>query len=182
MHFRLLAITALASHSTAASQGYPHQDAPASTCMCSPSTDPTAALTIPAPTSVPSDKQKTLDEDNKALAREVSAEVTNFQRFNKLLTVDGEGTDLLPVDQLQQRVVFTFRTAPDQGEGGRFKLANVKRFPHLDTARHLNGRGLSEAVQHELAAHAPARHGVVDYSTRQSERRLHPRERLCGSE
>ena len=97
-------------------------------------------FTIPAAISVPSDVQAQLDEANQELAREVDAEVTNVQRFNRLLTVDGAGDELLSGDELQQRVVFNFNAAPDQGEGGRFKLANVNAFPILTQ------QGISTAV------------------------------------
>lgn len=67
-----------------------------------------------------------------ALARLALQDVTNVARFNTLLTVNGEGQELLPEDELRDRVVFDFgaRAAP-LGEGGRFVLANANNFPIL---------------------------------------------------
>lgn len=77
---------------------------------------------------------------NAALAKEVASEVTNVNRFNDLLTVNGEGRALLPDAELQQRVVFRFDQAPALGQGGRFAIANAVTFPMLV------GQGLSTAV------------------------------------
>jgi hypothetical protein len=67
-----------------------------------------------------------------ALAKDAQADVTNVARFNTLLTVGGDGKELLPADQLRDRVVFDFgaRAAP-LGKGGRFVLATENNFPIL---------------------------------------------------
>ncbi|SMQ51646.1 unnamed protein product [Zymoseptoria tritici ST99CH_3D1] len=67
-----------------------------------------------------------------ALAKEAQADVTNVARFNTLLTVNGDGKELLPANELRDRVVFDFgaRAAP-LGKGGRFVLANENNFPIL---------------------------------------------------
>lgn len=77
---------------------------------------------------------------NLALAKDAESDPTNVARFNTLLTVDGAGDQLLPPDQLRQRVVFDFNAAPATGEGGRFLAANVGNFPILVE------QGLSTAV------------------------------------
>lgn len=67
---------------------------------------------------------------NVALAKEALQAVTNVGRFNALLTVDGDGQELLDDATLRSRLVFDYgaRAAP-LGMGGRFILANQNNFP-----------------------------------------------------
>jgi len=98
------------------------------------------SLTIPEPIVVPDDVKEAAAALNGKLAKDIDAEVTNVDRFNKLLTVNGDGKALLEGETLEDRVVFNFNKAPAQGKGGRFLLANVKSFPILDK------QGLATAV------------------------------------
>lgn len=67
-----------------------------------------------------------------ALAKKVIADVTNVDRFNELLTVDGLGKQILDPITLQDRVVFDFdKKIVKQGDGGLFVLANENNFPIL---------------------------------------------------
>lgn len=67
-----------------------------------------------------------------ALAKKVFADVTNVNRFNELLTVDGVGQQILDPFTLKDRTVFDFnkKLAP-LGDGGLFVLANEINFPIL---------------------------------------------------
>lgn len=152
MYTKVFAITALAGYVAAAPHIYARQNAGNSTTsgvaamgtgMASYGSYADAGgktFMIPTAISVPAAEQSQIDSDNKKLAKEVASEVTNVQRFNQLLTVDGMGTELLSGDDLQKRVVFNFNEAPAQGNGGRFKLANVNAFPILAE------QGISTAV------------------------------------
>lgn len=67
-----------------------------------------------------------------ALAKKVNADVTNVDRFNELLTVDGAGKQILDPATLQDRTVFDFnKKLVPQGDGGLFVLANENNFPIL---------------------------------------------------
>lgn len=69
---------------------------------------------------------------NAALAKKVLADVTNVNRFNELLTVDGLGKQILDPVTLKDRVVFDFnKKIVPQGDGGLFVLANENNFPIL---------------------------------------------------
>jgi hypothetical protein len=76
-----------------------------------------------------------------ALAKSLLADVTNVDRFNDLLTVNGAGLELLSGPALADRLIFDFGAkALPVGAGGRIALANEDNFPILV------GQGLSTAV------------------------------------
>lgn len=95
----------------------------------------------PTPSPVNSEAAAAASSANSALAKEALSEVTNVLKFNTLLTVNGDGKELLPADQLQDRLVFDFGVkAQPLGKGGRFVLANQNTFPILAD------QGISTAV------------------------------------
>ncbi|KAF2716415.1 RmlC-like cupin [Polychaeton citri CBS 116435] len=89
------------------------------------------SLGIPAQVIVDPAVASAKASDNAALAKELLSEVTQVDRFNRLLTVDGAGKELLDADTVQDRVVFNFNKANQTGEGGRLLVANEKNFPIL---------------------------------------------------
>jgi len=117
------------------------------------------SITQPAPAS-PADSAaaSAAAAANAALAKEVASEVTNVNRFNDLLTVDGAGMELLPEEELRKRVVFDFAAAQPLGAGGRFAAANAGNFPilvdqGLSTAvAFLNPCGMNSPHSHPRAA------------------------------
>ncbi|KAK4498413.1 hypothetical protein PRZ48_011071 [Zasmidium cellare] len=119
--------------SSTLSTAYVSASASASYTASAPSVNP-AVPTIVQPSAPPANPAAASSAAAAAasLAREAVLDVTNVQRFNTVLTVDGAGQQLLPPDQLRERTVFDFgaRAAP-LGQGGRFVLANENNFPIL---------------------------------------------------
>ncbi|KAF7195080.1 Spherulin-1A [Pseudocercospora fuligena] len=115
--------------------GQQQQHTTFSTAISAPSSTPFAIPTInqpPTPSPVNSEAAAAAASANTALAQEALGDVTNVARFNTLLTIDGAGKELLPADQLKDRVVFDFAAkAQPLGKGGRFVLANQNNFPVL---------------------------------------------------
>lgn len=110
---------------------YPHE----TTTIPSASTTAFAVPTVYQPSSassVASSVAAAASSANVALAKEALGAVTNVGRFNALLTVDGDGKELLDDETLRSRLVFDYGArATPLGKGGRFILANQNNFPIL---------------------------------------------------
>jgi oxalate decarboxylase/phosphoglucose isomerase-like protein (cupin superfamily) len=95
-----------------------------------------ASITQPSPPPPPADTAAAAAAAASiaALAKTVAADVTNIDRFNSLITVNGAGTELLRDDALAERLVFDFgahAVAGAGGLGGRLALATADNFPVL---------------------------------------------------
>ncbi|KAJ9625643.1 hypothetical protein H2203_004402 [Taxawa tesnikishii (nom. ined.)] len=105
------------------------------------STGYTGASTTYAPSSTGAPVPAASIDPN--FVRKLIDEPTQVQRFNDLLTVDGNGTTLLDDETLRSRLVFDFNEAADklvQAGGRGVALANQAKFPIVA------GEGISVAM------------------------------------
>lgn len=106
--FTKIVIGALAAVGTVSA--LPQQYASSTTCTTS---------VVPAATGAPP-----AAVDNSALIRDLRGSSSANKRFQRLLTVDGQGKELLKDEELSKRVVFDFNTSQKgPGEGGVTKGA-----------------------------------------------------------
>ncbi|KAH7118900.1 spherulin-1B precursor [Dendryphion nanum] len=95
--------------------------------------------------------------DNSALIKDLRGTSSANKRFQRLLTVDGEGKKLLEGEDLKKRVVFDFNNAVAVGKGGATKAANIETFPILTdlgistTLGFLNACGMNTPHVHPRA-------------------------------
>lgn len=139
---RYMTATAIGvSYTTSSAAPYQSGSSSTSTSSAASYTSSDAgSIAIPPPIIVGPAASAAAKASNAALLLEVNEQATNIGKFNKLLTVDGNGTTLLSGSDLSDRLVFDFNKAANMGAGGRILVASEANFPIL------NDEGISGAV------------------------------------